>query len=451
MKIYIVDDDQSIRDSLKAVLEDEDFEATAFETGSEMLQNLEKERPDLILLDVWLGSEDGLDILDKIMVIYPMLPVLMISGHGTIEQAVIATKKGAMDFLEKPLSLDHVLNRINEILKLDDRNKQIEMSSSLLEFDEIIGVSKPIVEMKKSIARASGTNARVFIYGEHGIGKELVARTIYKNSKRSSKVYIDLNCSLVPEVFIERELFGSEKTDSSGKTEIYKGKFEQADGGTLFLDDICNLNPATQVRLLNSLEELKFVRMGGKDEVQVDVRIISATNIDPLDSIRQGKFREDLYYRLNVIPINIAPLRSRLSDIPLLLEHFLKETSEKNQLPLKRFTPSALEFLVNYKWPGNVLELKNFVERICILSQENDLNIELVKENIHDVKNHTGESDVQISGDFKSAKEDFERNYIIEALRKNEKNISRAARFLGMERTNLHRKIKSLGIDPENI
>ncbi len=452
MKIFIVDDDKSIRSSLRDILEDEEFEVEDFASGRAMLKSLAKERPALILLDVWMGKEDGLEILVKIKEEYPALPVLMISGHGTIEQAVTATKKGAVDFLEKPLSLNGVLARVTEILKIEDRPASARLREEVkLEYDDIIGVSEQVLQVKKAIAQAAGTNARVFIYGENGTGKELVARAIFQNSKRSANAFIEVNCAAIPEELIESELFGHEKGAFTGALDRKLGKFELANSGTLFLDEICDMSLATQARVLRALQEQRFSRVGGTENIDVDVRIIAATNISPEEAIREGRFREDLYYRLNVIPINIPSLRERPMDVPMLLDHFLRETAGENQIPIKIFTAAALEMLVAYPWPGNVRELKNVVERLSIMSTGSEITVETVATHLKDSRTKVSPENVAVTGDLKKAREEFERNYIIQALKQNEKNVSRAAKFLGMERTNLHRKIKSLNIDLEKI
>lgn len=452
MKIFIVDDDKSIRSTLRDVLEDEDFEVEDFATGRNMLKALVKGRPALVLLDVWLGKEDGIDILEKIKETYPALPVVMISGHGTIEQAVAATKKGAVDFLEKPLSLETVLARITQVLEIEkNKNGKVEPPPEL-EFDDIIGNSEEILEVKRAIAQAAITNARVFIYGENGTGKELVAHAIYKNSRRQDAVFVEVNCAAIPADLIESELFGHEKGAFTGATEMRIGKFEQAHGATLFLDEICDMSLATQARVLRALQEQRFARVGGTENIEVDVRIIAATNIPPQEAIEEGRFREDLYYRLNVIPITIPPLRERRKDIPLILDYFLNTSAAENQLEIKKFTPAALEALVDYPWPGNVRELKNVVERLSIMTADNEITEEIVARHLSDSRNLPMQAEnVKLTGDLRKARENFERAYIIEALRKHEKNVSRAARFLGIERTNLHRKMKSLGIEHDEI
>ncbi|MBR30630.1 MAG: sigma-54-dependent Fis family transcriptional regulator [Spirochaetaceae bacterium] len=450
MTIYIVDDDQSIRSSLRAILEDEDFSVEDFATGRAMLKNLKTQRPDMILLDVWMGKEDGLEILDKIRAEYPALPVLMISGHGTIEQAVTATKKGAIDFLEKPLSLDIVLERINSILQIPATNgaKKTEIK---LGFDEIIGQSEQIQKVKQSISQAARTNARVFIYGENGTGKELVARAIYRNSKRAENPFVDVNCAAIPGELIESELFGHEKGAFTGASERRIGKFEQANGGTLFLDEICDMSLATQARVLRVLEEQRFSRVGSTETIEVDVRIIAATNIDPLQAIKEGKFREDLYFRLNVIPIVMPALRERPGDISLLLDHFLRQSLKENQIDPRTFTQGALEALTHYPWPGNVRELKNVVERIAILSEGPEITETEVQLHLRQFPVEGEGNDGPLSSDLKTARKEFEKDYIMRALKQNDKNISQTARFLGLERTHLHRKIKSLKIDLDQI
>lgn len=445
MKVYVIDDDRSIRTTLKEILEDEDFVVEQFATGKSAIKALEKERPALILLDLWLGKEDGLEVLDEIRRMYPALPVLMISGHGTIEQAVAATKKGAVDFLEKPLSIQSILDKIHAVLHLEPnvaRKKEVQ-----LDFDEIIGDSEQILRVKQAIAQAARTNARVFIFGENGTGKELVARAIFRNSLRSDKPFVDLNCAAIPSELIESELFGHEKGAFTGASDRRIGKFEQADGGTLFLDEICDMAMTMQAKVLRVLEEQRFQRVGGNESISVDVRVISATNIDPQQAIRDGRFREDLYYRLNVIPINMPALRERVSDIPLLLDHFLRQAVKANDLPAKVFTPGAIDLLARYEWPGNVRELKNVVERLAILSEGEQIDVNQVADSLF-----RPDQDDQFPGlDLRSARQDFEKKYIVQALKQFEKNISRTARFLGMERTHLHRKLKTLKINLDEL
>jgi len=433
--IFIVDDDKNIREAVRDVLEDEDLQVETFASGKKMLKELSLVRPDLIILDVWMGKEDGLEILDRIKSEYPALPVLMISGHATIEQAVAATKKGAVDFLEKPLSIDAILDKVRLILLPDAREEITE-----LEFDNIIGTSAPIKKIKHSIAQAARTNARVLIYGENGTGKELVARGIFANSHRRDKPFVEVNCAAIPSELIESELFGHEKGAFTGATERRSGKFEQAHTGTLFLDELSDMSLATQASVLRALQEQRFTRVGGSEIIEVDVRIIAATNMEPQKAIQMGRFREDLYYRLNVIPINMPPLRDRKEDIPLLAEHFIKEAVRDNHLPERRISPDALTVLSRHHWPGNIRELKNMIERLSIICEEDTIDALMVQEQL-------GRSaEVRTHSDLKQAREEFEKKHILEVLKQNDYNISRSARALGLERAHLHRKMKQLGL-----
>ncbi|HRG75193.1 MAG TPA: sigma-54 dependent transcriptional regulator [Leptospiraceae bacterium] len=445
MKIFILDDEIEIRKSLRNILEDEDYLVEDFANGKSLLKALAKERPSLLLLDVWLGKEDGLQILDECKKIYPLLPIVMISGHGTIELAVSATKKGAVDFLEKPLSISKILDTINTVLA-----KQInsEIPEVKLEFDQIIGESQAIKKVKFAISQAASTNARVFIYGENGTGKELVAKSIYLNSKRKENPYIEINCAAIPEELIESELFGYEKGAFTGAVEKRIGKFEAANNGTIFLDEICDMSLSTQAKVLRILQEQRFEKLGSSESITVDVRVIAATNIPVEDAIKEGKFREDLYYRLNVIPIIIPPLRERKPDIPLLLDFYIKHTIKENDLPSKKLDNEAIALLTNHFWPGNIRELKNVVERLCIMTIADTIKGKDVKEALIGFKKA---EEIFEQGDLKKAKEEFERQYIIKTLQLNEANVSKTSKILGVERTHLYRKIKSLNIQIDNL
>ncbi|WP_061216022.1 sigma-54-dependent transcriptional regulator [Leptospira santarosai] len=441
MKIFIADDEPEIRKSLKEILEDENFEVETFSTGKTLLKQLKNERPSLILLDVWLGKEDGIVVLDECKKLYPTLPVLMISGHGTIEIAVSATKKGAVDFLEKPLSIEKFLQAIENVIKPEEKYSSIK-----LEYDEILGNSPAIQKVKFAIAQAASTNARVFIYGENGTGKELVARTIFKNSKRKDLPFVEMNCAAIPEELIESELFGFTKGAFTGATDSRIGKFEAANGGTLFLDEICDMSLSTQAKVLRILQEQRFEKLGSTETITVDVRIIAATNIPVEEAIREGKFREDLYYRLNVIPITIPPLRERTSDIPLLVDYYISKTLEENNLPPKKIESEAVSILQNHFWPGNIRELKNVMERLCIMTVGSTITANDAKDALKGFK--TANEMVEL-GDFRKAKEEFERQYIIKTLQTNEGNVTRTSRVLGIERSHLYRKMKSLNISSE--
>ncbi|ABJ76015.1 sigma-54-dependent transcriptional regulator [Leptospira borgpetersenii] len=441
MKIFIVDDEPEIRKSLREILEDENFEVETFSTGKTLLKQLKNERPSLILLDVWLGKEDGIVVLDECKKLYPTLPVLMISGHGTIEIAVSATKKGAVDFLEKPLSIEKVLQAIENVIKPEEKYSSIK-----LEYDEILGNSPAIQKVKFAIAQAASTNARVFIYGENGTGKELVARTIFKNSKRKDLPFVEMNCAAIPEELIESELFGFAKGAFTGATDSRIGKFEAANGGTLFLDEICDMSLSTQAKVLRILQEQRFEKLGSTETITVDVRIIAATNIPVEEAIREGKFREDLYYRLNVIPITIPPLRERTSDIPLLVDYYISKTLEENNLPPKKIESEAISILQNHFWPGNIRELKNVMERLCIMTVSPTIAANDARDALKGFK--TANEMVEL-GDFRKAKEEFERQYIIKTLQTNEGNVTRTSRVLGIERSHLYRKMKSLNISSD--
>lgn len=445
MKIYIVDDEAEIRKSLKNILEDENYDVEDFANRKSLLKSLSKERPSLIILDVWLGKDDGIEILDECKKIYPMIPIIMISGHGTIELAVAATKKGAIDFIEKPLSISKVLETINKALSNIIKN---EIPDVRLDYDIIIGESTPIRKVKFAISQAASTNARVFIYGENGTGKELVARSIVMNSKRKNNPYIEINCAAIPEELIESELFGYEKGAFTGASEKRIGKFEAANTGTLLLDEICDMSLSTQAKVLRVLQEQRFERIGSSDSLQVDVRVIAATNIPVEDAIREGKFREDLYYRLNVIPIYIPPLRERRGDIPLLIDHYMKLAIEENDLKGKKIDNDSIQILTNHFWPGNIRELKNIIERLCILTIGETITGKDAKEAL---KGFSKAEEIFEQGDLKKAKDEFERQYIIKTLQLNEGNVSKTSKILGVERTHLYRKIKSLNISIDNI
>jgi two-component system nitrogen regulation response regulator NtrX len=445
MKIYIVDDELEIRKSLKNILEDENYEVEDFANKKSLLKNLTKERPSLILLDVWLGKDDGIEILDECKKIYPMIPIVMISGHGTIELAVTATKKGAIDFIEKPLSISKVLETINKVL---NKNPNDEIPDIKLEYDIILGESLAIKKVKFAISQAASTNARVFIYGENGTGKELVARSIVLNSKRKNNPYIEINCAAIPEELIESELFGYEKGAFTGASEKRIGKFEAANLGTLLLDEICDMTLATQAKVLRVLQEQRFERIGSTDSIQVDVRVIAATNIPVEEAIKEGKFREDLYYRLNVIPIYIPPLRERRGDIPVLIDHYMNVSIKENDLQSKKIDNDAISILSNHFWPGNIRELKNIIERLCILTIGETITGKDAKDAL---KGFGKAEEIFEQGDLKKAKDEFERQYILKTLQLNEGNVNKASKILGVERTHLYRKIKSLNISIDNI
>ncbi|EMY68653.1 sigma-54-dependent transcriptional regulator [Leptospira vanthielii] len=443
--IYILDDETEIRKSLRVILEDEDYSVEDFANGKALLKALSKERPSLVLLDVWVGKEDGLTILDECKKLYPGLPIVMISGHGTIELAVNATKKGAVDFLEKSLSIEKVIQTIESAL---EKTKDTEIPEFKLEVDEILGESSSIQRVKFAIFQAAQTNARVFIFGENGTGKELTARAIHQNSKRKNEPYIEFNCAEYSEDILEQELFGSESSGVSDSSEIKIGRWEAAQNGTLFLDEVCDLTPAVQSKVLKAILEQRLDRVGGKEAVSVDVRIIAATNSNVEEAIREGRFREDLYYALSVIPMELPPLRDRNQDIPLLAEYYLKKSITENKLSSKTIDREGLDALTSHFWPGNVRELGNILERLSILVPGETIRAKDVKEALHGFKKA---NEMVARGDLKHAKEEFERQYIIKTLQICEGNVTRTSKALGIERTHLYRKLRSLNISVEQL
>ncbi len=450
--ILIVDDEKSIRESLTGILQDEGFQPTTAENGEEALARIREDKPDLILLDIWMPGMDGLETLTKIREIYSDQPVVMMSGHGTIETAVRATKLGAYDFIEKPLSLEKVLLCIQNAMnvgRLVEENR--ELKAKIGKEHEMIGNSKPIQELKKQIKIAAPTSGWVLITGENGTGKELVARAIHHGSKRSRNAFVEVNCAAIPEELIESELFGHEKGSFTGATTQRRGKFDQAHQGTLFLDEIGDMSLKTQAKVLRILQEHKFERVGGNRTIEVDVRVIAATNKDLEKEIKEGNFREDLYYRLNVIPFYVPALRERKSDIPQLANHFLDYFCSKESREIKSLEEEAMEILTNYSWPGNVRELKNLIERLAIMTPGNLITVEQLPQALFDRRHHATReqtSSVNLSADtFRTAKEEFEKEFLLQKLEENDWNISRTAEVIEVERSNLHRKIKAYGIE----
>ncbi|MBN2429471.1 MAG: sigma-54-dependent Fis family transcriptional regulator, partial [Deltaproteobacteria bacterium] len=355
--ILIVDDEKSIRKTLEGVLQDEGFKTLTAETGEDCLTLLKEETPDLILLDIWMPGIDGLETLKEIRNQNPEQMVLMMSGHGTIQTAVQATKLGASDFIEKPLSIEKLLLSIDNALKIGSLvEENRELKAQINKDYEIVGESLPIQELKKRIELAAPTSGWVLITGENGTGKELVARAIHDNSQRKGKPFVEVNCAAIPEELIESTLFGHEKGAFTGATNPRKGKFDQAHEGTLFLDEIGDMSPKTQAKVLRILEEHRFERVGGNKTIQVDVRVIAATNKNLQEEIKLGNFRKDLFFRLNVLPLVVPPLRERKGDIPILTNHFLEYFSEKEGKKRKLISENAMDTLIQYTWPGNVRE-----------------------------------------------------------------------------------------------
>jgi two-component system nitrogen regulation response regulator NtrX len=441
--VLVVDDEEGIRDSLSDIFEDEGYRVETAETGEEALEKLGAEAPDMVLLDIWLPEMDGLEALEKIKALRPALPVIMISGHGNIEMAVRATKNGAYDFLEKPLSLERVVlvsKRAIERRSLEIENRALR--ESLGRKWTLVGEAPSISALRTQIEAAAKGNARVLITGESGTGKEVVARMLHALSPRAAKPFVEVNCAAIPHELIESELFGHEKGSFTGAFEQKKGKFELADGGTLFLDEIADMSPQTQAKLLRVIEMQEFQRVGGSKSIAVDVRVIAATNKDIPERIKEGEFRDDLYFRLNVIPIATPPLRQRLEDIPLLVEHFLALFAEEYGQAKKTLTPGAMKKLREYDWPGNIRELRNLIERLVIMSPSDSIDESALLE----VKGESAGADYFGLGNLKEARDAFERDFLARKLGEHDWNVSRTAEALGIERSNLHRKIKTYGI-----
>lgn len=442
-KILIIDDEVNILDSLKGVLEDEGFLVEVAKTSSEGLEACKRFCPDVVILDIWLGSDDGLTLLEKIKRRNSEQTVIMISGHGTVESAVKSIKLGAFDFLEKPIHFDKLLVMLEHALELKDLKCENQILRDAMSGEEVlIGNSFSMKQLKNLISLAAPSNGWTMIQGENGTGKELVARTIHRQSPRSKKRFIAVNCAAIPDELIESELFGHEKGSFTGAFEKRLGKFELAHGGTLFLDEVGDMSPKMQAKILRALQECVIQRVGGKDNIELDLRVVCATNKDLKQEIEKGRFREDLFYRLNVIPVAVPPLRERKEDIPQLVEHFVRLFSPaQSQFELNE----GLATLESYSWPGNVRELKNWVERACILSGGHPINFSCF-DGVFEPS-----SEPYLSSSFpkslRKARAQFEKAFILRVLEENDGNISKTAQNIGMERSHLHKKIKLYGIE----
>jgi two-component system nitrogen regulation response regulator NtrX len=452
-KILVVDDEDNIRTALAGILEDEGFRTLFANDGITALEVVRKELPDLVLLDIWMPRLDGIETLQRMKALHPSLLVIMMSGHGTIETAVKSTKMGAYDFIEKPLSLEKLLVTIRNalgMLRLKDENETLREMA----YRErgMTGSSPAMVKLQEQILLVAPTNASVLITGENGTGKELVARSIHFHSQRKDRSFVEINCAAIPEELIESELFGHEKGAFTGAIAQKKGKFDQADGGTLFLDEIGDMSLKTQAKILRILQERKFERVGGNRTIEVDVRIIAATNKVLEEEIRTGAFREDLFYRLNVVPFTVPPLRERREDIPLLVGHFLELFCMREGLERKTITPEAMEILKYGAWPGNVRELKNVVERLVIMTPGSTITAAHIPESITPgaAMREGGAGRLEMVMDLdtlREAREEFEKEFILRKLEEYNWNISKTAEAIELERSNLHRKIKTYGID----
>ncbi len=455
-RILVIDDEAAIRDSLRMILEYEGYEFLGAATGQDGLAVAEREAPDLVFLDIKMPGMDGLEVLQRLRAAHETLPVVMISGHATVSTAVEATRLGAFDFIEKPLASERVLVTIRNALdssRLADENRSLKRVMEVRH--QIVGESAALKKVTEAVRRAAPTNATVLISGESGVGKELVARAIHRNSLRSRERFVQVNCAAIPDDLIESELFGHEKGSFTGATEKQIGKFEQADKGTIFLDEVGDMSLKTQAKVLRVLQEGEVERLGSSRTIKVDVRVIAATNKRLDEEIDKGTFREDLYFRLAVIPISVPPLRERREDIPLLVRHFVDLFSRDNNFRPKRVTPAAMDVLQRHRWKGNIRELRNTVERLIIMTPTDTIDLADLPESI---RNDTagssagargGETDPIKAGTLREHKELSERQFLVQKLRETGWNISKTAELIDTPRSNLYKKLEQYAISQE--
>ena len=454
------------------ILEYEGYQFVGAVSGQDGLATIQRERPDAVLLDIKMPGMDGMEVLRKLHALDESLPVIMISGHGSTATTVEAIKSGAVDYFEKPLSTERVIVTLRNVLKqselsAENRDLKVAMESRY----EIVGQSPALRGVLESVQRASPTNATVLLLGESGVGKELVARTIHRNSPRAGQRFVQVNCAAIPEELIESELFGHEKGSFTGATEKQVGKFEQADRGTIFLDEVGDMSQKTQAKVLRVLQEQEVERLGSARTIKVDVRVIAATNKNLEEAIERGEFREDLYFRLNVIPIVVPPLRDRREDIPRLVQHFAKRTAEEHNLRPKRFEPSAMDVLSRYRWRGNIRELRNTVERLMIMTPADAVRAEDLPSDIRNAEASVARTSAPVSapaaentpansvpktdrqpagaGTLREFKDAAERAYLVQKLRENNWNISKTAEIIDTPRSNLYKKLEQYGIKQE--
>jgi two-component system nitrogen regulation response regulator NtrX len=453
--ILIVDDEEAVRASLQSILEDEGYEVSVAASGNEALKVYATDPPDLMILDIWMPEMDGLETLRRVKECVPTAQVMMMSGHGSIETAVKAIKLGAYDYIEKPLSLENVTLRVKHALdqyRLEQENRSLK--TKVQKKFELVGQSPAMQQLRQLIETAGPTNSRVLIGGENGTGKELVARAIHAHSARADRPFVAVNCAAIPETLIESELFGHEKGAFTGATAMKRGQFEQADGGTLFLDEIGDMSLSTQAKVLRVLQEQQFTRVGGSKLMKVDVRVLAASNKDLAKEIEKGQFREDLYYRLNVVPIVVPPLRARKEDIPALVRHFMKIHAEEQGLRIKEVSPEAMAVFQQYEWPGNIRELRNLIERLMIMVPGPVIDGHQATMSLQGRASGPSASTPAVSplltksfDSLRDARNAFEKEYIARKLREHHWNISRTAEDLKIERSHLHRKIKLLEVE----
>jgi len=443
-RVLIVDDEEGIRDSLASILTDECYAVEAVPSAEEALQRIAHSEFQVVLLDVWLPGMDGMEALSRIQGIPRAPAVIMISGHGSIETAVRATKLGAFDFVEKPLSLEKVIVLVRNAIqqrRLEDENQTLR--SELSQRYQVIGDSVPMKALRQQIAVTAPTNGRVLIYGESGTGKELVARALHANSLRNKGPFVEVSCAAIPEELIESELFGHAKGSFSGATDDKIGKFQKADGGSLFLDEVGDMSHRTQSKVLRVLEEQRIEPIGSNQTLRVDVRVIAATNKNLEQEIARGAFRQDLFYRLNVIPFYVPPLRDRKEDIPVIARFFLNEFSAEYGKKTRELSDGAMEILLRYPWPGNVRELKNLVERLVIVCPQSRIEPHHLPPELF---RGVSESPQQPYSTLHEARSAYEREFILRKLQEHRWNMTQTASALGLERSHLYRKMKSLGI-----
>jgi two-component system nitrogen regulation response regulator NtrX len=443
--ILVVDDEVEIRNSLEEILREEGYAVSTAATGAEALVLVHDAPYDVVLLDIWLPDQDGLEVLAEIhrIALAQRPEVVIISGHGTIETAVKATKLGAYDFLEKPLSLDRTLIVLkNAVDARRLRTENLELKRQFNSSAVLTGESVPLKALRQQVRLMAPTNGRVLIYGESGTGKELIARSIHAESLRRDSVFVELNCAAIPEAHIEAELFGS-RHRGPGNSVDHRGMLERADGGTLFLDEVGDMSLKTQAKVLSALDDHLFTPVGGTQPLRVDVRVIASTNKDLEEEIAKGNFREDLFYRLNVVPFFVPPLRERKQDIPLLTREFLAEFGRQYGRPRIEITDEALTTLSAYHWPGNVRELKNVVERVLIL---NPRVLRIERKHLPPLTHKAGTRSTEEFSSLQQARDAYEREYILKKIEEARNNVSHAAELLGLERSHLYRKMKALGI-----
>jgi two-component system nitrogen regulation response regulator NtrX len=454
-RILVVDDEAAIRDTMRMILEYEGYECVLAGAGPEALQMIERDAPDLVFLDVKMPGVDGLEVLSRLRTTHDALPVVIVSAHGTAATALEAGRLGAFRFIEKPLSKDYVLDAVREGLELATlRRENRQLRSALEARHQMIGESAPLKQIMEQVRRAAPTNATVLLLGESGVGKELIARAIHRNSLRAKERFVQVNCAAIPEELIESELFGHERGAFTGATEKQIGKFEQADRGTIFLDEIGDMSPKTQAKVLRVLQEGEVERLGSAKTIKVDVRVIAATNKDLEDEIAENRFREDLYFRLSVIPIAVPPLRERLGDIPALVQHFTAQFLRENNRKPARFSPGAIDALKQARWRGNVRELRNVVERLLIMSDREVIEADDVRSVVRTELPASAAQPPAASGARPATLRDFkevsERAFLVEKLREFGWNISKTAEVIDTPRSNLYKKLEQYRITQES-